>query len=667
MNLLDIKGIGPSVLKKLEKLGISDVQTLLYHFPSKYVDRRKQLKVFDLKLVENESYHCIATIKNLKRLRLRGRMEMTTGTLEDDTGSITVTWFNNPYVVSQYKNGDEVIFSGIISKGKVSNPKMKKIGDYFAIESFARIEATYPETRGLKSYQISQFVERVFLEFRKEKYELKETLPKKVLKNERFVSLTKALEKIHFPLDENDLAAARERLGFDEIYKILKKVNRRKQSIKKYNSHKIKINPSSHEVLVNNLAFNLTDSQNQSILEIFSDLEKQHPMHRLLNGDVGSGKTIVAASAIWQVTNNGLQSIVLAPTGVLANQHYELFRKLFENFGIPLHLITSDTRKLVNNLKKTGEDLTNAIFIGTHALLHHFDLFKNIGLVVIDEQHKFGVKQRELLENVKIGDFKYPVDHSQTHTFPNSQANHVPHVLSMSATPIPRSLALTLFGDIEVSILEKPTERKKIITKNIFSDDLVARMYEWIRKEVLENKEQVYVVCPLIEESEKVDAKAAVQEFENLKQIFPELKIELLHGKIKQKEKDEILSRFKSGEFDILVSTSVIEVGIDNPNANIMIIEGAERFGLAQLHQIRGRVGRSNKQSYCFLKSTNEIPSERLEYFAMTNDGFKVAEYDLKSRGPGEVYGEAQSGIPDLKIANILDLELIRRVKKYFK
>lgn len=676
MKLREIKGVGPAVLKKLEKLSIFSIHDLLFHYPSRYVDRTRYLKIFDLKFIEDDSYHCIARIKNLKRIRLRGRRDFTTATLEDDTGYVSVAWFNNPYIVVQYSEGDEVIFSGKIVKGKVSNPKIKKVDSEDDIKQFAKIEAIYPETRGLKSYQLNQFIyfalKYLYALPEKERTKVfKEGLPKPVIKKERFISKLEALKILHFPQNLETLDDARDRLGFEEIYTILKKVEKRKKTVKTKPAHKVTVNSTAHDVLQEKLSFELTSSQQQSVQDIFADLGKQVPMHRLLNGDVGSGKTIVAASAAWQVANNGLQTIILAPTGVLAKQHYLGFKKLFDEYDIPVHLITSDTRKDIERFKTENlhDANTNDIFIGTHALLYHLEIFRKIGLLVIDEQHKFGVKQRELLGNIQKEGLTQEESHVEKVSEPKIDlaSAKLPHILSMSATPIPRSLALTFFGDIDVSFLEKPEGRKKIITKVLNDETLKLKMYEWLRHEINTNKAQAYVVCPLIEDSEKLTAKSATEEFHRLQEIYPEFKIGLLHGRIKSTEKDLILQQFKDGEFQVLVSTSVIEVGIDNPNATVMLIESAEKFGLAQLHQIRGRVGRSDKQSFCFLMTSDGSYSPRLEYFASTNDGFKVAEYDLHQRGPGEVYGEVQSGLPDLKIANILDLEMIKRVKKYIK
>ncbi|MFW5719572.1 MAG: ATP-dependent DNA helicase RecG [Candidatus Dojkabacteria bacterium] len=655
MQLQDIRGVGPSVIRKLERLGIHTVRDLLYHFPFRYVDRTRSLKVVDIKMVSEETFHCIGTIHHIKKIRLRNRREMSTAQLKDDTGYINATWFNNPYIASQYKEGDQVIFSGVMSKGKFSNPKIKKIHSQEDIDRFATIEAVYPETKGLKSYLINRYIKEVVTHLPANSELLFEPLPKTVRENEGLLPVITGLQFIHFPQNQEELKRARERFAFEEIYKILLLARERKKHIVSIPATPLRVNWAKHKQLLKHVSFELTQSQEQALQEIFTDMEKKVPMHRLLNGDVGSGKTIVAAAAMWQAVHNGTQAILLAPTSVLARQHYETFHNLFQDSGIDIFLETSATHRHIadkQELLAQGE-LHNQIIIGTHALIHRAELLRNVGLVVIDEQHRFGVAQREFLEYV-------------AHINSEEKTTKVlPHTLSMSATPIPRSMALTFFGDIDVSFLEKPVERKPIITRIIANQEIESQMYEWIRTQISRNEAQVYVVCPLIEESKVIDAKAVTLEFENLKRLYPEFKVELLHGRLSQTKKDEVLSRFKARDFEVLVSTSVIEVGIDNPNATIMIIEGAERFGLAQLHQIRGRVGRSDKQSYCFLKPTQLRSNSRLEFFAGTNDGFKIAEYDLQTRGPGEVYGDIQAGIPDLKIANIMDLELVKRVKKY--
>ena len=647
-DLLELKGVGAVLAKKLEKLGVFSIQNLVYHFPTRYIDRRRELKIADLYITENENYFCKAKISKIQQIRIRGGRIIVNGTVEDDTGKINVTWFNNPYIISNFTVGDIVLISGQPQGNKLINPKIRKYNDTNDIFEFGKVEAIYPETRGIKSALISKLVKQIF---EKKLFQPKEILPKKAILEQNLIDIQDAVQIMHSPENEEKLKEAKKRIAFEEIYNILLEVKKKKLALAKFKSNKIKINKEIHESIILKLPFDLTESQKKAIEEIYSDMQKSIPMHRLLNGDVGSGKTIVATFASLQAIQNNYQVVFLAPTGILAMQHYQVLQNIIKDTDIKIHLVTSATKNLTKKLKDEISDKNNKeIFIGTHALLFNLDILKNVGLLIIDEQHKFGVKQREILENLN----------SQ-----NLGKKYLPHVLTMTATPIPRTLALTLYGDLEVSILQKPITRKSIITKCIYDEPTQSKMYEWIRKKIKENKYQIYVVCPLIEESQLLDTKSAVKEFEKLKGLFPEFNIEILHGKIKSDLKDKILDDFKNGKIDILVSTSVIEVGIDNPNATIMIIEGAERFGLAQLHQIRGRVGRSDIQSYCFLKTTNNTPSERLEYFATHQDGFEVAEYDLQSRGPGEVYGNAQSGIPKLKVANILDLELIKTVRQY--
>lgn len=652
MELHELKGVGKTTLTRLEKLGITDVEGLMNHFPYKHIDRRKYLKVADIFLLDDENYHSIARISDLKLVKLfkNPRKTLVTATLTDETGSINVAWFNNPYVMSLFQNGDIVIFSGKINKNKLINPKIKKLNSSEDKKKFASLEPIYPETHGLKSYQINNLIKQIILD---SNYVPPETLPSNVMSSEGLIGIKDAYKFIHFPEDENQIQKARERFAFEEIYKILNQISKRKKELKKYKSYKIHINQKLYNQLISSLDFHLTESQIKAVEEIYADMTSAEPMHRLLNGDVGSGKTIVALLAAAQVLENNLQVVFMVPTGVLANQHYKFIKNFFKKTDANIHLVTSETKKEINKLKnELKDDNKKEIFIGTHALLYHLEIFKDVGLVIIDEQHKFGVKQRELLENFESS---------------TSQNNKlIPHSLSMTATPIPRSLALTLYGDLDVSVIHKPNDRKTVITKCIYDPKILKKMYIWVGEQIKKGH-QAYVVCPLVEDSQLSETKSAIKEYENIKKIYPYFNIGLLHGKTKPKEKDEILDKFQKKEIDILVSTSVIEVGINNPNATIMIIEGAERFGLAQLHQIRGRVGRSEKQSYCFLKTTNNEYNERLEFFAKNDDGFKIAEFDLINRGPGEVYGQMQSGIPELKIANVLDIDLVNRVRKWFE
>jgi ATP-dependent DNA helicase RecG len=653
LNLTDIKGIGPAKVKLLENIGIIEVKNLFYHFPYRYIDRKKALLVNDLFQIENEDYHCIGEISKLSTIRLRGGRQLANAKLSDDTGEIAITWFNNPYIASKYKNGDKVLISGKPEKKKIINPKIRKFNDESDIKVFAKLEPIYSETRGLKSNVINTFVKNAlpYLDIL-----VIDKLPEKIRKAEGLIDLKKAIELIHFPESSADIEIYRKRLAFDEIYRILKLVQKRKKQLQKFTSISLDVDEDLHNSLVESLPFELTQSQRESVGEIFGEIQKfrpkNTPMHRLLNGDVGSGKTLVAGLVAAQFLKQNHQVILLAPTSVLAKQHYDFFTQFFAKQNFQIHLVTANTGKQFDKFRAELEDSAgNELFIGTHALLNRLDSFDKVGFIIIDEQHKFGVRQREMLENLR--------------QMKSSLTNYLPHVLSMSATPIPRSLALTLYGDLDVSFLQKPIERMPIITKVLYDKETLNKMYDWVENQIIKNKTQVYIVCPLIDESEKIDIKSATNEFENIKNRYPSFRIELLHGRIKPKVKDEILNRFNSGEIDILVTTSVIEVGINNPNATIMIIEGAERFGLAQLHQIRGRVGRSDKQSYCFLKPTLPLPNERLDYFSTNNDGFKIAEYDLLSRGPGEVYGNIQSGLPKLKIASIFDIEFIKKVKSY--
>ncbi len=642
-----LKGIGDSTLKKLTKLGIFSIRDLVYHFPRRFIDRRKALKIADLVFIDHEDYHSIAQVIKLQEIRSKTGRRLTTAVIKDDTSTINVIWFNSHYVKKIINVGDLVIISGPCEKGRLINPKIRKYTNDKDLEEFATLEAIYPETKNLSSKVISNLVKQIF-DFNM--FIEDEVLSPVIMQAENLMDINSALKNMHFPKDLESWYRARERIAFDEIYRILLEVKQRKEEEVEYQSFKFSIDNLAHKKLMESLPFKLTESQVRAIQEIYTDLRKTIPMHRLLNGDVGSGKTVVAAFAAMQAICNHKQVIFLAPTSILASQHYQFFEQIFRDFSVNIHLITSNTKSNVKKLKKHGGHFTDKdIFIGTHALLFNIDLFENVGLVIIDEQHKFGVKQRETLERLRSV----------------SNLVRLPHVLSMSATPIPRTLALTLYGDLDVSILYKPSIRKHVITKCIYDEDIQEKMYEWIRHEIRTKKYQVYVVCPLIEESEKSDMKSAIQEYENLRKRYPEFNIAILHGKMKGSIKDQIIQDFKEGKIDILVSTSVIEVGIDNPNAVIMIVEGADRFGLAQLHQIRGRVGRSDIQSYCFLKTTNNIRAPHLEFFANNHDGFVVAEYDLQRRGPGEVYGYVQSGIPKLKVANILDVDFIKRVKQY--
>jgi ATP-dependent DNA helicase RecG len=490
---------------------------------------------------------------------------------------------------------------------------------------------------------------------------LPDWLPKEIITEHKLLSLPEAIYKIHFPKNFKEATEAKKRLAFNELFLLQMQSQLIKAETQNYTAEPIKFFETETKKLVSSLPFQLTNDQRRTAWEIITDLEKPKPMSRLLEGEVGSGKTIVAVIAMLNVALNKKQTVLMVPTEILARQHYESISKIFSNFNFKIGLITHSEKKMnyvsciMYNGKKTGAEkkildtkyiIDNTdIVIGTHALIQDKIEFKNIGLAIIDEQHRFGVEQRAKLLST------------------NSQLS--PHLLTMTATPIPRSLALALYGDLDISIIkEMPKNRKKIITK-IVAEQKRAEAYKFIRS-VIKSGRQVFVICPLIDISDKSGTKSVKAEFEKLdKNIFPDLPIGILHGRMKGKEKDEVMNKFIANEIKILVSTSVVEVGIDMPNASIMMIEGADRFGLAQLHQFRGRVGRSSHQSFCFLFSDSDSPKtlKRLEALTMNNDGFALAKIDLKFRGPGEVFGTLQKGFPELKIASLFDYELMKLAK----
>lgn len=634
MNLTNIKGISPRIEKLLKKLDINTVEDLLLHPPIRYIDRRKYLPISDIFLTQDENWYSKGKIKDVNKIRTKRGKNLITAIIEDDTSYIKIIWFNSDYLLPILLSSKFIAFSGIVYDKSIYNPKFVILESLGEIpEKLAKIEVKYPETAGINSATISKIIKNAL-----DAYEIKETLPNEILEKENLVSKKLAIKYLHFPENEIEIKKTKERLSFEEIYVLIQKIKENKIKITTHESFAIKIDQNLHKKIIESLDYELTVSQKEAIQEIFSDISQNKPMHRLINGDVGSGKTILAILASAQVSKNNLMTLVLAPTEILANQHFESFNKILSEFDIPITLWTSSIKH--KNIQ------SNSIVIGTHALIHHTQNWTNVGLVIIDEQHKFGVKQREILTNLK-------------------NENKISHSLSMSATPIPRTVALTFFGDIDVSFIDKPKERKKIITRIINSFEIENKMIEWIKNKIIQEHVQVYVVCPLIEETSKSDLKSVQKIYEHYKVVFGEDKVGLLHGKMKAKEKDDVIRNFIEKKFPILVSTTVIEVGINNPNATIMIIQSAERFGLAQLHQIRGRVGRGSDQSYCFLIPTNYEINNRLEFFEKTENGYELAEYDLSLRGPGEVYGTLQSGIPNLKFANILDKNLINKVKKY--
>jgi ATP-dependent DNA helicase RecG len=628
------------LFKMKNQLGIKTVKELLTHFPRAYNDTSTFTKLTELRTdVVNTVKGRITSLFNM---RTKFGKTITRGIFEDQSGKIEVVWFNQAHLTKLLPRNSDIILSGRakFAFGKVSlqNPSYELIRkDEEQIHS-GRIVPVYHETDGISSKWLREKIKPLIDEWANS---FNEHLPDTTLKNLNLVDLSRAIKDIHFPDNDEDLNKAKFRLAFDELFLLQLKALQEKWNFQ----HNIKekspeINSDTDiSYFINSLPFTLTNAQNRVLNEIGEDLKKDFPMTRLVQGDVGSGKTIVALLSALKVIKSGFQVSLMAPTEILAKQHYLTFSKLLRAEGLNIQLIVGSTpqkqKDEIINQMKTG---TLDIAIGTHALIQESIGFKKLGLAIIDEQHRFGVKQRNTLKTYGT-----------------------PHLLSMTATPIPRTLAITIYGDQDLSVIdEMPKGRLEIITRHV-SEKKRTDAYRWVEDQVLKGR-QVFVICPLIEESETLELKAVYTEYDYLKtHIFPSLNLELLHGKMKQAEKDEIMEKFKNNETNILVSTSVIEVGIDIPNASIMIIEGAERFGLSQLHQFRGRVGRGSHQSYCFLftNSLSEEGMKRMKAMESNSSGFKLSEIDLELRGPGEVYGVKQSGIPDLKMASLTDYKMI--------
>ena len=613
--------VGPTYEKKLEKLGILIISDLLHHIPHRYLDFSKFTKIKDVKL--NEVVSIFGTISSIRNQPTKMGKLMQMATLEDETGKINLIWFGQFYLTKMLFPGTKIIISGkpawFNKKLAFFSPEYEKMDYEHESVHTGKIIGIYPQTAGISNKWIKARIKYVL-----DRIEITNPLD------------NTAFRKIHFPKNMDETIEARERLAFNEFVDLLTKAKERKKKLIKKKGILLNIDLEIINKFISNIDFKLTSAQNKVTKEILDDLGKKIPMNRLLQGDVGSGKTIVATISAFTVFLNGYQTVFLAPTQILANQHYETMKELFKDLPIRISLITGSTIK-----KELG---VNDIIIGTHALLNK--TFEKVGLLVIDEQHKFGVKQISFLQKVN------------------------PHILTMTATPIPRTIAQTLFSDMDLSILDElPKNRQKIKTW-LVPNNKRPNAYAWIGKKVKEDNSQAFIICPLVEESESEtlkNIKSVKKEFASLQNIFKNQKLGLLHGKLKEKEKNEVLNNFKDGKLDILVSTPVVEVGIDIPNATIMLIEGADRFGLAQLHQLRGRIGRGTKESYCLLFTENDSVKviERLSALTKISSGFELAELDLKLRGAGDVLGTKQSGFGNLKIADWSDTKLIKAASEF--
>lgn len=574
---------------------------------------------------------------------VRRGMRVTTAVLADTSGKVQAVWFNQPYRETQLKSKDEFYYSGEFAfkynKYQLSNPTVEAVKDVQVQTD--RLLPLYPQIKGLKS----QLVRKIIAELRPLMTMLPETLPPEIIKKEGLLGRSDGLLGLHFPETPEQAQAARERFAFEEVFQLLLAAQLNKDANSKLQGYHIPFEQAVVKEFVGALPFALTGAQRRSAWEILQDFELGHPMNRLLQGDVGSGKTIVAGLAARQAASHGYQSAIMAPTEILASQHAETLQSLLAPFGVSVGLLTGSVKGAAR--KTLYEQIENGavdVVVGTHALIQDTVKFRRLGFVVIDEQHRFGVAQRQkLLE----------------------KSEHMPHLLSMTATPIPRSLALTLYGELDVSILnELPKGRKPIETK-IWSPNNREKLYQTIEEELSKGR-QAYVICSLIDDNPENDTKSVEAEYKKLNtMVFKHRKIGLLHGKMKPDEKDAIMQQFARGDVDILVSTTVVEVGVNVPNASIMMIENADRFGLSQLHQLRGRVGRGEHQSYCYLvMSDSSKPSQRLREIEKSTDGFQLAEVDLELRGPGEVYGRMQHGALNLQIAKLSDTKLIYRARK---
>lgn len=631
--------VGPIYLRRLEKLEISTIEDLLMHVPNRFDDFRVTSPIS--KVQPGEVVTIKGKVESIKNIYTHRGKIIQKAEVSDSTGKIQISWFNQPFITRTIHKGETFAFSGKADlfdrKITLVSPAYESMEDKQDGIHTGRLVPIYPGTSGISSKwlrgRVNYLLNRLLA--------INDFLPEKIYKNFGMPNLFQAFTKAHFPENLEDAQRGKRRLAFNELlFYQLKSLYRKNEWSKNKVAHKLLLDKKVYEEFLHTLSFDLTRSQIKAVSEIFEDLKKEIPMNRLLEGDVGSGKTVVAAAASFVSFVNGFQTVLMAPTQILAQQHYETLHKIFDKFKVRVSLITSD--KVKADLGKTD------IFVGTHALIHKKVKFDNVSLVIIDEQHRFGVEQRAHLVK-KSG-----------------RGNRAPHILTMTATPIPRTVALTVYGDLDLSTLDELPKGRLPITTWVVPPQKRVGAYNWIREQITKYSVQAFIVCPLIEESQvetMKEVKAVTVEFEKLKKIFSGLNLGLLHGRQTLKVKNDVLEDFREKKTQILVATPVVEVGIDVANATIMIIEGAERFGLAQLHQLRGRVGRGETKSYCLLFTESHSSTVRTRLVALKGSmsGFELAELDLKMRGPGEFLGTKQHGFPELKIALWTDTELIKK------
>lgn len=638
-SLEKIKGVGPKAAEQLRLAGLETVGDLITFLPRRHEDFTEVVKIAD---IHPGKATVRARCEKISTRPVRRGLRLTTAVLVDKTGKLQAVWFNQPYRVSQLGTGEEFYFSGEFefnyNRYQLTNPSAEKVSD-MPVQT-DRLLPIYPAIKGLKS----QTVRKILSELRPMMTMLPETLPESIIAHESLVSYSEALLGMHFPENSGDIKRARERLAFEELFEMLLGALLNKQENNSLEGWKIPFDQPTVAKFVKELPFDLTNAQRRAAWQILQDFESGVPMNRLLQGDVGSGKTVVAGLAARQAAQAGLQTAIMAPTEILASQHAETLAKLLTPFGVNVALFTGSVKGAARKeLLEHLRDGTIDVIVGTHALIQKGVDYHRLGFVAIDEQHRFGVKQRQALLD---------------------KSKHLPHLLAMTATPIPRSLALTLYGELEVSILDElPAGRQPISTK-IWAPTNTEKLYALVDGE-LDKGRQVYIICSLIDENPDNDKKSVEAEYKKLQStVFRHRRVGLLHGRLSAEDKDAVMRQFADGELDILVSTTVVEVGVDVPNATVMVIENADQFGLSQLHQLRGRVGRGQHKSYCYLVMTgNDKPSQRLREIESSQDGFYLAEVDLKLRGPGEIYGRAQHGALNLQIATLADTKLIARAR----
>ena len=631
-NVQFIKGIGEVKAKAMNRLGIFTLGDLISYYPRAYEDRRIIKKINELTVGETVCV-CAMAASSPVLSHIRRGLDIVKFKAVDDTGYLNITFFNQPYIKNTVQTGQSYVFYGKIggtkSKPEMTNPVFEN--ERKAGNDTLRITPIYRLTSGLNQKAITNAVSQGLNACADD---FKDVIPQYIREKYTLASAAFTYENIHFPKDEKQLQIARDKLIFEELYVLSCALSKMRKG--RVTKDGIKINASDLNIFFETLPFELTNAQKKAIYDAYSDMTKgESPMSRLVQGDVGSGKTVVAAACCWLCAASGYQSAVMAPTEILAHQHFETFIDLLSPFGLKVELLTgSCTAKQKKDIKDRLLSGDIDVLIGTHALISEGVEFKLLGLAIADEQHRFGVQQRAALANKSL----------------------TPHVLVMSATPIPRTLALIIYGELDVSVIDELPPGRQPVETYAVKESMRGRIYSFIRKHIEEGR-QAYVVCPMVEDGELPEnVKSAEQHAKHLQNdIFPDLRVGLLHGKMKSKEKDAVMTAFAAGNIDVLVSTTVIEVGVDVPNSVLMVVENAERFGLSQLHQLRGRVGRGKHKSYCVLFDSvgTAVTSERLKIMCKTTDGFKISEEDLKLRGPGDFFGYRQHGLPEMKIANL--------------